>query len=145
MRSRGQIRNALRAAGVLAAGAALAVAIPGSAHAGGGKFTAHTRDSKVCGDALGYYYYYEAAAAQGKKFYDTNWDFDVDDYCRDGKGVSLYTKYSKWDSANQRWDYSHLNKYNRISSAGQGHFVADVRIFVCIVGVPSSCGEIQGI
>ncbi|MEU7583560.1 hypothetical protein AB0B50_38980 [Streptomyces sp. NPDC041068] len=137
MKSGARLRNTVRCLGVTAAGAALVVGLTGSAHAGGGKFLAITQD--YCGSAKGLYHYIADGQAKGKTYYDTWWDFDVFDHCKDGKGVSLYTKYNKWNGT--QW-VPKTDTFHRIGAYGEGNNVADVRIFVCLVGSARSCGEI---
>ncbi|NGN63366.1 hypothetical protein G5C51_05520 [Streptomyces sp. A7024] len=131
-------KNVLRSLGVLAAASALTLGLSGTAQAVPGWWIGWTSDAE-CGSARGLYGYWKDGTAQGKPFYDTEWDFDVHSYCAN-TSVSLYTKYKKWTGS--KWvDYT--RSYHRISAAGSGNNVADVRLYVCKVGVASSCGLIR--
>ncbi|MFF1487513.1 hypothetical protein ACIGZH_33875 [Streptomyces sp. NPDC058319] len=131
-------KGATRAAGIVLAGAALAVGLSGSAQAAGGKYSAYTK-SPECAYATGTYYWYSAATYNGKRAYNTQWNFQIGRISCNN--VSLYTKYNKWDSGKKKWVSQ--SSYKRINSSGTGSAVADVRIFVCEVGNANSCGEIR--
>nr|BFD86849.1 hypothetical protein StreXyl84_62500 [Streptomyces sp. Xyl84] len=133
-----KMKGAARAAGVMLAGAALAVSLSGSAHAAGGKYVAYTKTPE-CGYAMGTYYWNSVATYQGKRAYNTQWKFRIGRISCNN--VSLYAKYNKWDSGKKKWVSQ--RSYKRINSSGTGSAVADVRIFVCEVGNAKSCGEIQ--
>ncbi|MEU3075335.1 hypothetical protein [Streptomyces laurentii] len=49
--------------------------------------------------------------------------------------MSIYRKYSKWNGSAWINDGS----YHQISPSGAESNVADVRLFLCEVGVPSGC------
>ncbi|WP_330300275.1 Tat pathway signal protein [Streptomyces sp. NBC_00503] len=115
-----------------------AVAGATSAQAAGGSYSATTTNG--CGSASGTYHWYATGSASGKTVYRTDWNFNVYDNCADGKAVSLYVKYNKWDGS--KWVY-HTSSYNKLDSSGSSTNVADVRIFVCLVGDGNSCGEIH--
>ncbi|WP_328560584.1 hypothetical protein [Streptomyces coelicoflavus] len=134
---KGWFKSTARGVGIAAAGASVLVAFAGPAHAGGGYYTASTPDG--CGKAAGYYYYDYVAHRQGRATYNTRWDFNLQHRCSGAH--SLYATYSKWTGS--KWDYSHSTKYTRIGAKSKGYNVADVMIYVCEIGKPSTCGRIH--
>ncbi|GHE70046.1 hypothetical protein [Streptomyces capitiformicae] len=137
----GWFKSAARGIGIAAAGVAVLVGFAGPAHAAGGHYEASTRNG--CGRAEGYYYYDYTAHKQGRAAYNTRWDFNVRRILTCGGTYSLYATYSKWTGT--KWDYSHSTEYTRIGESGRGYNVADVMIYVCEIGKPSTCGRIHGV
>ncbi|MGW6062727.1 hypothetical protein [Streptomyces sp. NPDC055189] len=133
-----------RCVAVIVSAAAVTVlavsASPASAEAaadGGGNYAAILNDS--CGDTEGIYGWTYRGKGGVKPYYDTYWDFSVRDTCADNRAVSLYTKYNKWTGT--RW-VPYTASYHRLPADGLGSNVADVRIFLCKVGLASTCVEI---
>ncbi|GGW58996.1 hypothetical protein GCM10010503_40150 [Streptomyces lucensis JCM 4490] len=125
-----------RTIAVAAAGAGLALSLAGSAQAndGGGSYSARLADG--CGSTSGTYHWYDSVVYNGKPSFRTNWDFDLWDLCStNGYAVSLYRKYSKWNGSAWVNDGS----YHKMAASGSETKVADVRIFLCEVGRPSTC------
>ncbi|MFB8036980.1 hypothetical protein ACFC5Z_29430 [Streptomyces sp. NPDC056004] len=124
-----------RTIAVAAAGAGLVLSLAGSAQAdGGGSYGA--RLANGCGSTSGTYHWYNSTVYNGKTSYKTDWDFDLYDLCStNGYAVSLYRKYSKWNGSAWINDGS----YHKIAASGAESTVADVRIFLCEVGRPSTC------
>ncbi|MEV7197336.1 hypothetical protein AB0N81_36865 [Streptomyces sp. NPDC093510] len=139
----GLLKSTVRTVGVAVAGAAIPVGFAGPGHAAGGYYEASTKDR--CAHMQGHYYYDYVAHRQGRATYNTRWDFTIDAYsnsCGWVRSFAPYATYSKWTGT--KWDYSHTNKYTRIGTAGTGRNVADVMIYLCEVGKPSTCGRIHG-
>ncbi|MFF5392907.1 hypothetical protein ACFY5H_31965 [Streptomyces sp. NPDC013012] len=123
-----------RTIAVAAAGAGLVLSLGGSAQADGGTYRA--RLANGCGSTSGTYHWYASTAYNGKTSYKTDWDFNLYDLCStNGYAVSLYRKYSKWNGSAWINDGS----YHKIAASGAESSVADVRIFLCEVGRPSTC------
>ncbi|MGX2995590.1 hypothetical protein JNUCC64_15060 [Streptomyces sp. JNUCC 64] len=123
-----------RTLAVAAAGAGLVLSLAVPAEAEGGTYRARLRDD--CGYAKGTYHWYKTAVYNGKQSYKTDWDFALRDRCStDGYRVSLYAKYSKWNG--RAWVNN--GRYRQIPASGAWSKVADVRIYLCKVGRPSSC------
>jgi hypothetical protein len=129
--------NIARTLAVTAAGAGLALSLVAPAQAAGGSYSVKLANG--CGSASGTYHWYATGVYDGKQAYKTDWDFNLRDLCStNGRAVSLYTKYTKWNGSSWVSD----GKYHKIASAGNGSNVADVRIFLCEVGYPSTCVSI---
>jgi hypothetical protein len=128
-------------AAVAAVAAGVAVIVPSTAYAadGGGRVVGYSADG--CGTAAGNYAWFQTGHAAGKPLYTAAWDLAVRDDCKkDGKGVGVYTKY--WKYKDGRWvDYT--RSYHRVKLLQSGNDVRDVRLFVCTIGKPSSCGKIS--
>ncbi|MFC4326493.1 hypothetical protein ACFPC0_01335 [Streptomyces andamanensis] len=137
---KGWFKSAARGIGIAAVGVSVLVGLAGPAHAGGGYYKAATKNG--CGRTEGHYYYTYVAHKQGRATYKTQWNFDVRRASGCGGNYALYATYSKWTGS--KWDYSHSTKYVRIANSGNGSNVADVMIYVCEIGKPSTCGNIHG-
>ncbi|MFI1757332.1 hypothetical protein [Streptomyces sp. NPDC020571] len=137
---KGRFKSAARGIGIAATGAAVLIGFAGPAHAGGGYYEAETRNG--CGLAEGHYYYDYVAHRQGRATYNTRWNFTVRRGLTCGGTYGLYATYSKWTGS--KWDYSHSTRYTRIGTSSKGYNVADVMIYVCEIGKPSTCGRIHG-
>ncbi|MEU2512047.1 hypothetical protein [Streptomyces syringium] len=124
-----------RTIAVAAAGAGLVLSLAGSAQAGGGgSYRAELANG--CGSAKGTYHFKDSTSYNGKKSFKTDWDFDLKDLCStNGRSVSIYRKYSKWNGS----VWINDGKFHKIVAAGAESKVADVRLYLCEVGVPSGC------
>ncbi|MEU3788030.1 hypothetical protein [Streptomyces sp900129855] len=124
-----------RTIAVAAAGAGLVLSLAGSAQAdGGGTYSATLADD--CGYTSGTYHWHNSTSYNGKQSFRTDWDFDLSDWCStNGYAVSLYRKYSKWNGS----AWINDGRYHKIAASGTESKVADVIIFLCEVGRPSTC------
>ncbi|UQX04582.1 hypothetical protein [Streptomyces sp. RerS4] len=133
-----KVKAAARTMAVATAGLGLALSFAGSAQAAGGSYTARTPDG--CGTASGTYHWYPTVKYNNRQAYKTDWDFTVKDNCgANGRSVSMYAKYAKWTGSSWYDD----GKYHKIAATNNAKDVDAVRIFVCEVGFPSTCGEIK--
>ncbi|MFF3734845.1 hypothetical protein ACFYXM_32325 [Streptomyces sp. NPDC002476] len=127
-----------RTIAVAAAGAGLVLSLAGSAQASGGSYSARLADG--CGSASGTYHWYATSVYNGKQAYKTDWDFALRDLCSTNSyAVSLYAKYTKWNGSS----WTNDGRYHKIGSSGTDANVADVRIYLCEVGRPSTCAGIH--
>ncbi len=127
-----------KAAVTAAVAGVLIVALPSVAHAAweGGYHTGSLRDS--CGYADGNYHWEYVGEAAGKPLYNTRWDIDVADLCaNDGRRVGLYAKYWKWDGS--KWVDKTRTFNAELRGTDKGYNLRDVQIYVCKVGVASTC------
>lgn len=127
-----------KAAVTAAVAGALIVALPSVAHAAweGGDHSGSLRDD--CGYASGTYHWEYVGEAQSKPLFNTRWDIEVSDFCsNDGRRVGIYAKYWKWDGS--KW-IDKTGTFNaELPHVGKGYNLRDVQIYVCKVGVASSC------
>ncbi|WP_143657790.1 hypothetical protein [Embleya scabrispora] len=129
-----------RTIAVAAAGVGLVLSLVGSAQAapGGGHYSAHLDND--CGDASGTYHWKDSTVYNGKPSFKIDWDFDLSDTCSTNTHpVSLYRKYSRWTGSSWIND----GKFHKIAASGRESNVADVRIFLCEVGLPAGCKAIS--
>lgn len=133
MARRGKLRTIAQRLAIATASAGMLLTFTGTAEAADRPYYADTQNG--CASAEGTYNWYEAGKVAGKKYYDTYWAFNITNLC--SKDAAMYVKYWKWNGS--IWvDYT--KTFHKIPAAGDGHYVADVQIFICQVGDGDSCG-----